>query len=219
MKVLLILSLVLSMIGVLILVSAVLRIHRVRKMLMDTKEDNSVDKTPSEKIPSKMSVEDQLPNLLDGEFKRVMHSAIGRILLNKGSVLGDYTRGQITKEKGNSITKYVVRFPRIELSIESIKCMYEGDTSYHLVASALGYDNKWYHFLTDDLVGSEYWSKELIEKDKLLQRLYLYCKELYDYSVVLYDYVSVTAEFFQRISNITKLSNRELYVLDHDQTN
>lgn len=182
-------------------------------------EKDSVDKTPSE-YSSKKSSEEQLPSLTEEKFREIVHSAISKVyLLSKDSMIEDYTRGTIIQERGNSIIKFTIKFPRIEFSISARKCIYEGDYDYHLVASALGYDDEWHHFLINNKIGSEYWSTELIEKDKLLQKLYLYCNELYKYSVTLDEYSSVTAEFSQKISNITKLCDRELYILDHDQTN
>lgn len=196
-----------------------INVYLVKKTLMTPKKGDPVDKTSSEDSPKKLS-EEQLPSLMEEKFREVVHSAVSKVyLLNKDSMIGDYTRGQITEEKGNGIIKYTIKLPRIEFSISARKCMYEGDFDYHLIAKALGYDNKWYHFLINDQVCTEYWTTELMEKDKLLQKLYLYCKELYDYSTTLYDYASVTTKFSQRISNITKLCDRELYILDHDQTN
>lgn len=211
-------SLILSIVA--LSLSVGIYIRPVKKILTTPeKKKDSVNRTLKETSP-KNSSEEKLPNLIDKDFGRVMHSAINRIyLLDKNSILEDYTRGTITQEKGNSITKYTVEYSRIKFSIRSTKCMYEGDFDYHLIAKALGYDNKWHHFLINDQVCTEYWTTELIEKDKLLQKLYLYCKELYDYSTTLYDYASVTTKFSQRISNITKLCDRELYILDHDQTN
>lgn len=211
-------SLILSIVA--LSLSVGIYIRPVKKILTTPeKKKDSVNRTLKETSP-KNSSEEKLPNLIDKDFGRVMHLAINRIyLLDKNSILEDYTRGTITQEKGNSITKYTVEYSRIKFSIRSTRCMYEGDFDYHLVAEALGYDNKWHHFLINDQVCTEYWTTELMEKDKLLQKLYLYCKKLYDYSTTLYDYASVTTKFSQRISNITKLCDRELYILDHDQTN
>lgn len=212
-------SLILSIIGILISLSVRINVYLVKKTLMTPKKGDPVDKTSSEDSPKKLS-EEQLPSPMEEKFWEVVHSAVSKVyLLNKDSMIGDYTRGQITEEKGNGIIKYTIKLPRIEFSISARKCMYEGDYDYHLVASALGYDNKWYYFLIDSKIGSKYWTTEMMEKDKLLQKFYLYCNELYEYSVVLNEYALVTAEFSQRISNITKLCDRELYILDHDQTN